>query len=190
MTDINLLPWREEKREVEQKQFTSMLVLGIVIAVGIVVIMKFYMNNQIESQTARNQKLTKEIQFLDRQIKEIKQLKAIRLSLISRMNIIQNLQATRPLTIHLFDEMIRLLPKGVFITKMERTGNQILIIGHSESNSDISNFMRKIEANAWVHNPVLSEIKKVKKVKGKEKINDEFKLSFILKPFSEIGLFP
>lgn len=108
------------------------------------------------------------------------------------MTIVQNLQATRGLTVHLFDELIKVLPDGVYLTQMKREGNRITLLGYSESNSNVSILMRNIEANPWIQEPELTEIKKSKDQQDAnaavnptpETGENEFKLSFVLKPKS------
>lgn len=180
MTEINLLPWRELKREHDKKQFTTMIAGALVIAVGIVVLLNYYMTTLIDNQTQRNHRLKQEISRFDRQIAEIKKLKEVKQALISRMNIIQNLQATRPLTVHLFDELVQVMPDAIYITKIERKDNTVTIYGYAESNSYISLLMRRIEKDQWIRSPVLTEIKKRKNQKSREK--NAFVLSFYLKP--------
>ncbi len=179
MTEINLLPWRELKREQEKKQFTTLIAGVLVAAVGVVVLANYYMNTLIDNQTQRNHRIKQEINRFDRQISEIKKLKEVKQALISRMNIVQNLQATRPLTVHLFDELVEVMPSAIYVTKIERKDNYVTIYGYSESNSNISLLMRKIEKDKWIQSPVLTEIKKRKNQKIREK--NEFVLSFYLK---------
>lgn len=188
MTEINLLPWRELKREQEKKQFTTTMVLMVIVAIGIVLLINYYANRLIDHQTDRNQRLRTEIQAFDRQIGEIKKIKELREAFISRMTVVQNLQTTRPLTVHLFDELIRVLPDGVYINKITRSGDNVTLLGIADSNSNVSQLMRNIENNQWIQLPILTEIKKAKSknkddktLKSKE-MDNEFQLSFILKP--------
>ena len=196
MTEINLLPWRELKREQEQKQFNTILVGMGIVAVGIVFIMNYYANSLVDNQTDRNQRLKKEITIFDRQIGEIKKLKQEREAFISRMTVVQELQTTRPLTVHLFDELIRVMPNGVFIKKISRSGRNVTILGNAISNTSVSNLMRNIEKNEWIQLPILTEIKKTKeknKLKSMATDNDspnEFQLSFILKQKKTDGINP
>ncbi|RUR07411.1 PilN domain-containing protein [Legionella sp. km772] len=180
MTEINLLPWREKQREQEKKIFTSMLLSGVVVACFIVFLINSYATYLIDNQTTRNQMLQKEINILDEQIKEIKNLKQIRLSLIARMAIIQNLQSTRTLMVHLFDELIKIIPAGVYVYKLERKSDLVTLWGYSEANTNVSILMRNIENNAWLQAPALTEIKKMDD--SKQAANNEFSLNFILKP--------
>ncbi len=180
MTQINLLPWREQKREQEKKVFTTILIVCAIFAAFIVFIVNYYASELVSNQITRNQILQKEINSLEDQIKEIKALKLIRKALISRMSIVQNLQSTRTLMVHLFDELIQILPPGIYVTKLERKNDMVTLWGYSESNTNISILMRNIESNAWIQNPSLTEIKKMDD--NKQPANNEFKLSFILKP--------
>jgi len=180
MTEINLLPWRERKREQEKKMFTTMVAVASMVAVFIVFLINYYANNLVSAQTQRNQLLQTEINHLDNEIKEIRALKQTREALISRMTIVQNLQSTRTLMVHLFDELIKVMPSGVYVTKLERKSDVVSLWGYSESNTNISNLMRNIEANGWIQNPILTEIKKNEG--KKQPADNEFMLSFVLKP--------
>lgn len=180
MTEINLLPWREQRREHEKKLFTSMLLGGVVAAGLVIFIANSYVNHLVNMKLDRNQILKNEINQLDKQIQEIKNLRTVRAGLISRMSIVQNLQSTRTLMVHLFDEMIKVMPSGVFITQMERKNDLVTIHGYADSNMSISQLMKNIEENAWVQSPVLTEIKIIKEKEQSE--NNEFLMSFILKP--------
>ncbi|ETO93579.1 PilN domain-containing protein [Legionella oakridgensis] len=180
MTEINLLPWRELKREREKKQFTTYLFFGLGSAVVVVFLINMYAKQLIENQSSRNQQLQNEITTLEKQIKEIEEIKNVRQALIARMVIIQNLQATRSLTVRLFDELVKIMPDGVFLTSVERQGDKIILLGYAESNSNISQLMRQIEHNKWIKEPDLTEIKKTKE--SSSGVENEFKLSFILSP--------
>ncbi len=185
MTEINLLPWREKKREQEKKQFTLYLLVGLVMAVIIVILIDYYAKCLVDAQTQRNQRLKDEITQFEKQIKEIAELKKLRQALIARMTIVQNLQATRALTVRLFDEIIKIMPNGVYLNRVDRIGNKVTLLGYAESNTNISLLMRNIEGNAWIQDPELTEIKKSSE--GKKPEENAFKLSFILKSKSMLG---
>ena len=185
MTEINLLPWREQKREGEKKQFITYLIVAIVSAVVIVFLINYYATSLVDMQTQRNQRLRDEISQLEKQIKEISDIKKLREALIARMNIVQNLQATRTLTVRLLDEIIRIIPSGVYLYQIDRVGDKVTILGYAESNTNISQLMRSIEKSVWIQDPELTEIKKTAEVKLPDE--NEFKLSFILKSKTMLG---
>ncbi len=184
MTEINLLPWREQKREQDQKQFIIYLVISFVSAAVVVFLMYLYASSLVDMQTEQNDRLKSEITKLDAQLNEITQLKKLRMALIARMNIVQNLLATRILTVRLMNEIIRILPDGVYLYHLDRVGEKVTMLGYAESNSDISQLMRNIEWSDLIQDPELTEIKKTADEKPTdEKLSNEneFKLSFIEK---------
>ncbi|PWY57456.1 pilus assembly protein PilN [Legionella qingyii] len=191
MTQINLLPWRELKRDQEKKLFMTMLLLCIVFAAFIVFLINSYATGLVSNQIIRNQMLQKEINEMDAQISEIKNLQKTREMLISRMSIVQHLQSTRTLMVHLFDELIHVIPAGIYFTQIEGKRDVISVTGYAESNTFVSILMKNIENNEWIHDPVLSEIKREdtdKEKAIKESAENEFKLTFVLAPQFQIGL--
>jgi type IV pilus assembly protein PilN len=185
MTDINLLPWRELRRQQEKKNVMTLLISTIVITIIIILLVNYYCHKLSDGQTHRNQRLQNEITLLDKKIDTIKQLKKMREGLIARMKIVHELQATRTSTVHLFDELIKVLPDGVYLTDVKRTENKVILQGYTESNSNISILMRNIQNNPWLHAPKLTEIKKSKEISTDvdaiDSANDnEFNLSVML----------
>lgn len=192
MTHINLLPWREQKRDYEKQIFTLMFGSSIVVAIVIVFLINYYASSLVSNQLVRNKLLQDEITVFDNQIKEIKNLEQIKKGLISRMNIVRNLQSTRTLMVHLFDELIKITPSGVYFKEVEGKSNIISLSGYAESNTYVSQEMKNIETNAWLHNPVLSEIKKIedKDQAANQAANNEFKLTFVLGSKNQTGTTP
>lgn len=182
MTEINLLPWREQRREQDKKLFTTILSSGIVGACAIVFLGNYYANHLVNTQLERNNILQNEINNLDNHITEIRSLKTVRAGLISRMTIVQNLQSTRTLMVHLFDELIKILPPGIYITKVERKNDVVSVWGYAESNINIAQMMTNIENNEWIQTPLLTESKVIEDKEKKDSERNQFLLSFILKP--------
>lgn len=178
MTQINLLPWREIKREQAKKNVIMLLLCSLVGVVCVVFFINQSVSSLVAEQIIRNQQLQGEINRLNTRIVAIKKLKLLREDLMSRMNIVHSLLTTRTLAIHLFDELITVLPEGIYLTNIKRTADRINIQGYSESNSHVSILMRNIQQNTWIHAPVLMTIKKTE---GKtDTSSNEFHLGFIL----------
>lgn len=158
MANINLLPWREERRQEQQKMF--LVVLGVValFAAGLVFLVDMKINSDISYQESRNAYLQKNINELNNQVKEIKQLEKKKQELLDRMKVIQELQGNRPIIVRIFDEVVRTLPDGVFYKKLDRKGEVIALEGNAESNNRISSLMRKLEASAWFASPNLTAV--------------------------------
>jgi len=166
MPRINLLPWRAELRKARRNQFFIGLG-GAVVASGVVVgLANLVMGAIIDNQAARNQLLKTEIEALDQRIKEIIDLEAKKESLLARMEIIEQLQRSRPEIVHVFDQLVRTLPDGVYLKTVKQTGPKIEINGAAESNTRVSAFMRNIDKSGWLKDPDL-EVVEVKTPKGK-----------------------
>ncbi|MGD2173059.1 MAG: PilN domain-containing protein [Gammaproteobacteria bacterium] len=158
MTQINLLPWREELRQEQKKQFGLMVAMTLVLAVAIVGLIHFQMQAKIDYQKSRNRFLNQEIAKVDEEIKEIAELQKVRRSLIERMEVIQDLQASRPSIVHLFTEIVSTVPNGVYLQTLAQTGSNLLIKGEAESNARVSTYMRNLSASEWLKEPNLTVI--------------------------------
>jgi len=157
-TRINLLPWREDLRQEQKKQFIMMSVMTCVLAVAIVGLIHFQMQSKIDYQQSRNRFITKEITKVDEEIKEISELQKVRRSLIERMEVIQDLQGSRPSIVHLFTEIVSTVPNGVYLESLAQTGSNLLVKGEAESNARVSTYMRNLQASAWLKDPNLTVI--------------------------------
>jgi type IV pilus assembly protein PilN len=155
MPRINLLPWREAERKRKRHEF--FLSLGAAAATaGLVTLLGYWhMTAAIQHQQARNDLLTREIAALDKQIEEINGLDAQKSRLLARMEIIETLQRSRPEIVHVFDEIVRVLPEGVYLTYLKQTGTRFEVRGVAQSSTRVSSFMRNIEASEWLADPAL-----------------------------------
>jgi type IV pilus assembly protein PilN len=166
MPRINLLPWRADLRTQRRNQFFIGLGGGAAIALLVVLMSNLIMGAIIDNQRARNQTLKNEIDALDLRIKEIIDLEAKKESLLARMEIIEQLQRSRPEIVHVFDQLVRTLPDGVNLTSIKQNGAAIEIKGAAESNTRVSALMRNIDKSVWLKDPDL-EVVQVKPVTGK-----------------------
>ena len=158
MAKINLRPWREELRAEKQKQFVVMILGAVIIAGGLAFLWKSDMDSRIAYQQSRNAYIETATKELDKQIKEIENLKRQRDELLARMQVIQDLQGKRPVIVRVFDELVRTLPDGLYYTDLKKTGERLDIVGMAESNSRISNLMRQFEDSEWFANPNLTNV--------------------------------
>lgn len=159
MAKINLLPWREERRTLAQQEFFIFAGMSLA-AVGLIVgAIHLQMSAMIEHQETRNKFVKTEISFLDRKIAEIKELRKTKQSLIDRMNVIQNLQQSRPTIVHIFDELVRTVPDGVYLQSVSASDKKLEIKGEADSNARVSAYMRNLDKSEWLTTPQLSIIK-------------------------------
>lgn len=158
MPRINLLPWRDLERKRKRQEFMFATVGAIVVALLVGLLLRFQYDAQISHQNERNQYLQSQIEILDHQIAEILDLEQQRKRLSDRIEVIQKLQSSRPEAVHLFDQLVRLLPDGIYLTSVKQTDRRIQIKGVAESSTRVSAFMRNIDGSEWLKDPSLEII--------------------------------
>ncbi len=158
MARINLLPWREELRAEQTREFVTVLGLCAFMIVALVAAVHLNIAGQINHQQFRNGTLTKEITELDLALKEIDTLEETKQELLSRMEVIQSLQQQRPQIVHLFDQFVTTVPEGIYLTSVKQSGKTLTINGVAESNGRVSAYMRNIDSSDWMATPKLTVI--------------------------------
>ncbi|MEW6513806.1 MAG: PilN domain-containing protein [Pseudomonadota bacterium] len=159
MIRINLLPHREERRKALRQQFYALSALVAVLAAFIWFVGYSLIDAMIERQAEKNRFLKTEIAVLDKQIEEIKKLKEQTESLLQRKQVIEALQANRSETVHLFNELARQLPAGVYLKSIKQEGQKITLTGYAQSNARVSTLMHNLDESPILERPVLIEIK-------------------------------
>ncbi len=159
MANINLLPWRDVRREEQKRAFLSILGLVAAMAALLLLLGDRIVNGQIDNQNARNDYITQNIRELDKQVQEIKDLQRKRNQLIDRMRVIQELQGNRPIIVRVLDQLVRTVPDGVFYTSVSAVGPQLSINGVAESNNRVSSLMRRLDASDWLKDPNLDAVR-------------------------------
>tara|TARA_A200000159_G_scaffold114300_1_gene107445 strand:+ start:1129 stop:1647 length:519 start_codon:yes stop_codon:yes gene_type:complete len=154
---INLLPWRERLREERRREFLTIMMGFVIIAGGLVFLVDRYFNGEITMQQARNVFVRAEITLLDAQVAEINQLGQQKEDIRARMNVITDLQGTRPVIVRIFDEMVRTLPDGIFYEQVQRIEDVIAVEGIAESSARITELMRNLDDSEWFKATDLSE---------------------------------
>ena len=162
MPRINLLPWREDERKERKLAFT--VALGVSgVAAGVVIFAIYLMyGTMIDAQEHRNEQLRVEIKKLDKQIEEINDLESSKQRFIARMDIIEKLQRSRPEIVHVFDEIVRTLPDGVYLTGVKQTDKKFKFEGVAQSSTRVSSFMRNLDGSEWLRNPELEVVQTTK----------------------------
>jgi type IV pilus assembly protein PilN len=158
MPRINLLPWRADLRQRRKKEFLVALAGSLVVAVGVVYLSKLTVQGWTSDQQDRNQILRNEIAELDKQIQEITGLEAQRERLVARMQVITQLQRSRPEVVHLFDELVEAVPEGVNLTEVVQQGSRIEVRGLAQSSTRVSALMRNIDESDWLRSPGLEGV--------------------------------
>jgi len=156
---INLLPHREEKRKARRQQFILFSALAALGGVLVWFIGHSIIAGYVDGQDEKNALLKQEIALLDKEIAEIKGLREQAEALLSRKQVIESLQTNRTEPVHIFNELARQMPEGLFFKSLKQTGSRINITGYAQSNARVSNLMRNLDASPHLQNAELVEVK-------------------------------
>ncbi|WP_286862261.1 MULTISPECIES: PilN domain-containing protein [Acinetobacter] len=156
MAKINLLPWRDELRIKRNNEFVAYcvgaLLLGVTAAGG----SWFYYDQKLQDQEQANQLIISTNQNLDVQLKSLEGLQEQRNAIVERMKLIQGLQTQRPIAVHLIDEIVRVTPSDMYITRFVRSGDKFTIEGKAASPNTVAELLRNLEASTWYRNAFMN----------------------------------
>jgi type IV pilus assembly protein PilN len=178
MAFINLLPWREEAEKAQQREYFTILTMVAVAAFAFVFLVSQFYQMRIDGQTSRNQFLQNEILLLDVRIAQIKNLNEKKKELQKRTSVVEQLQRSRNVGTQVLDEIAKIVPTGVYLTKLEKQGNSIQIVGKSESNNHLANMIREIERSNLLTEATLESITTNE---AKSKLLSDFKMQVRIK---------
>lgn len=179
MAHINLLPWRESQRVEQKRNYLTMLAGIAILALGLMFGVGTIVDSMIANQGKRNQFIEQKIVTLDAQIEKIKDIKKDKQAIEQRMALIEQLEASRNAVPRVLDELVKLVPPGLSFRSFSRKGNQVEVLGVSESNNRLADFMRQLEQSEVFSSGVLSSI--VADTSALEAVSD-FKLTFTINP--------
>ena len=150
MVKINLLPWREERKQLQVRRFYAQLGLAALAGVMLVMLWSTLVGLQQQHQESRNAYLQSQLTVVNHRIAEIHDLQKVRSQLLDRKQIIEQLQLNRSQMVHLFDALVRTIPDSVRLTSLKQTGDTMLLDGMAQSNASVAGYMRAIEASPWM----------------------------------------
>ncbi|BBF87116.1 type IV pilus biogenesis protein PilN [Aquitalea magnusonii] len=159
MIRINLLPHREQKKAAHRLRFQLLLGSAIGAALLVIGLSYFILDARASSQEERNQFLQAEISKLDQQIKDIGMLKKQRDDLLARKQLVERLQQGRNDAVHIFDQLVRQTPDGIYLKAFKQSGNTFSFSGYGLSGARVSNYMRTLAQSSVFNEPQLVEVK-------------------------------
>jgi type IV pilus assembly protein PilN len=175
MPRINLIPWREAERKRKRQEF-GVGALGAVIIAGLMALLvNFQMSGAIDNQNERNEYLNQEIAKLDKQITEILALEQQKQRLRARIQVIEQLERSRPEIVHVFDQLVRTIPDGVNLTSLKQSDRKLQLKGLAQSSTRVASYMRNIDASEWLTDPSLD----ILETKGAGDGGSEFTLNAV-----------
>lgn len=179
MSHVNLLPWREALRQQQKQSYLALLLFLAIATFAAMYGAAMFVDHLIASQQQRNGFLEQQIQILDIKIAKIKNIREQKAAIEQKMALIEQLQTSRNITPRVLDELVRLVPPGIAFRSLSRKQNHIEVLGASESNNRLADFMRRLEQSEVFINGELSSI--VADTSATDAVS-EFKLTFLISP--------
>ena len=178
MASINLLPYREQRRQRLRNQLAAGLFAGIMLTVAVLFLMNYALLRRQEIQMARNKDLTQKIALLKTKDRFLRESVAKQDALVARLHTLQSLQTNRLKALEFLEGIMSVIPDEVFLSRVVREGDMVVLSGFAASSRAVSEFMRQIQSRCLSEPPILREIKKSKK---EAFANNEFQLNLVLK---------
>ncbi len=178
MNEINLLPWREWRRDRARRTFFVNLGLSGIAAVAVILAMGWYFDRESHQLDRRNDYLRERIAELDRRIADIDRLNSQTEQVLSRLEAARALQGNRQAMAHVFDALARAVADGTHYTSVSMAGDLFNASGAAASNDRVSSLMRNIEDSRWFAEPSLKSISETRDGPHYGGRSSEFELTF------------
>ena len=147
MMQINLLPWRERRRDAIKRTFIRQILLAVTIAAIAVYASSEFLARQLAQQELINRVLEQQIVDLDARVTEVGSLREQQAAVRGRMRLIADLQRDRATVVRVLDQFVKSLPNEVYFLSLERADGVILIEGVSDSYAGVTELMRRLESS-------------------------------------------
>ena len=158
MARINLLPWRQEERDRRNKEFMTLIVAVTLLTLLAAFASWSYFNNELDEQLDANALIEQENARLDTALTEIDSLEQRREDIISRMQVIQDLQGRRPVPVRLWDDLAKAIPPALYLTNLKREGDVLTLTGLADNPNIVSSLIRNLDSSKWMGNSAVSNI--------------------------------
>ncbi|MFT4836177.1 MAG: type IV pilus assembly protein PilN [Psychromonas sp.] len=158
MSNINLLPWRDDLKKKKKRMFLFFLGLSSILILGVSYSGTLYVDDLIGAQNQRNEYLQIQNTILDRRIVDVRQIKKEKKELERRILLIQKLEEKRNYATHLFNILPQVVPTGIYLNSISFVNGQVDVRGMSESNNRLTKMTRNIDSSDWLGDAYISSI--------------------------------
>lgn len=157
--DINLLPWREQARERLTRQLYGWMAVCVLIGLGFGALCQQYQQYRLDRINVDVGHIETRIEALEQDISAVRALDGQRLQMQERIELIRQLQFSRPQTVALFQALNDTLVDGVIYDRIVRHEGQLDISGLALANRQVSDQMRALAGTAVFGDPLLLDVR-------------------------------
>ena len=158
MTVLNLLPWRERRRQRRRRVFVVGMAWSFAAAAAVLGLAWHVTDVAIELAREENARLAEQLAGLDSRLQELAAIERSNAEMAGRITTLRRLDAARLDTVRVFDELARTLPPGLRYTALARRGGVVSVRGTTDAEASVSTFMRNLARSPWFGAPSLQNI--------------------------------
>lgn len=155
MLRINLLPIRQLKKRAKAR---NQIIGAFVVFCFVIALLGFVGVIQASRISGLNQEITdktKEKKSFDKVVKELADLEKKRLDLNNKIKIINKLKTDSSLTVHILDEVARIIDNNrMWLTSLSQNGSQLILSGFALDNQTVAQFMDELKLKSPYVNSV------------------------------------
>lgn len=155
---INLLAWRERKRNEKKRQCILLLFTGLVITACFIGLVYWALSVCCQQQNRRNAYLQREIDAENKKLQTLATWQKTKADLFLHLNGIEQLQTNRANTVKLLAYLTQQLPSAIVLTCLRRKDNKISINGIANNHPALSIFMSRIKRSKLFKDLTLKNI--------------------------------
>ncbi len=151
---INLL----REQQIYKPNVFIIIPISLVFVSILVLFMQYILLDKINYQQERNKYLQQEIKKFKDILREYKDLETKKHLLIKNINLLKLIEKNRVQIIHLFEELINLVPDGVFFSRLTQNANKIYLEGVTESEKNLFILIKNFKQSKFLTNPKIYSI--------------------------------
>jgi type IV pilus assembly protein PilN len=149
MIRINLLPIKETERALGRRQQMSLVALGLVTTLLIMLIPYLIQGRRISTLDGRVETLTKEIQAMNLQVREVRDIDRLKKEVQTKLQIIEDLNRKRVGPSRVLDDLSLASPENLWLIDFNEVGSAATFTGLALDNETIAKFMRQLQASPY-----------------------------------------
>lgn len=156
--EINLLPWREVRRQRRNRRFRVGMLLAAMVGLGIGYAVFWSYGQQLSAQRERLDYIEQQSAALGSKLARVAQYDARIATHLERLAALQALESQRSVTVEVFNALAASLQDDVYYASVERQGLNLTLSAVALSDSGVSNQLRALGSAAVFAEPHFSAL--------------------------------
>lgn len=156
---LNLLPWREWRRQRCVRQLQGLLIGTLLLAVVGILLLDRHAGQRLASQGQANAQLSELISQLEAPVAQVNSLAAQGDALLQRVQGLEALQHAASPGAHVLGLLARRVPPGVRLTALVLEGSVLRLEGVAQGRAPVTRLMSRLGRSSGVGDVRLQEVK-------------------------------